>query len=544
MASLILGPLLRYVDETSATVWVETDSSCQVEVLGHRARTFHVSGHHYALVAIEGLVAGESVPYSVALDGQPCWPPPGAAPSTLTALDPGRELRIAFGSCRVAAPHEPPFDRERRDDSRGRGPDALRALAVGLEGTPPSQRPSLLLMVGDQVYADDSAPQTRAFIRARRDTRRQPGDEVADFEEYTRLYRESWSDPAVRRLLATVPSAMIFDDHEVVDDWNISAAWWSEMEARPWWRERIVGALTAYWIYQHVGNLSPAQLRADPLYGAVQVAADGATALREFAVRADRGGAGARWSYSRRLGRVSLVVIDSRAGRVLETGRRDMLDDEQWAWLDGELRGDVDHLLVATSLPYLLPHSIHAAESFSEAICDGAWGGRIAGIGERLRRAIDLEHWAAFGASFQRLARTLAEVSAGQRGRPPATVILLSGDVHYGYLAQASFPRRQTQSAIYQAVASPFRQGLTKPMQLANRLAFWRVMGWLGTLLLWAVGRRRPSIRWRVARGPVFANQVATLTLDGHRAQLTLDAIAAGEPELRRVLVTPLSTGG
>ena len=50
-----------------------------------------------------------------------------------------------------------------------------------------------------------------------------PGEEVADFEEYTRLYRESWSDPDIRWLLSTVPSTMIFDDHDVHDDWNISA---------------------------------------------------------------------------------------------------------------------------------------------------------------------------------------------------------------------------------------------------------------------------------------------------------------------------------
>jgi hypothetical protein len=32
---LRLVPLLRYVDETRATVWVETSSACSVEALGH-----------------------------------------------------------------------------------------------------------------------------------------------------------------------------------------------------------------------------------------------------------------------------------------------------------------------------------------------------------------------------------------------------------------------------------------------------------------------------------------------------------------------------
>ena len=53
----------------------------------------------------------------------------------------------------------------------------------------------MLLLLGDQVYADEVSPETLAFIRKRRDVRKPPGEEVADFEEYTRLYRESWEDP-------------------------------------------------------------------------------------------------------------------------------------------------------------------------------------------------------------------------------------------------------------------------------------------------------------------------------------------------------------
>ena len=44
MTELILGPMLRYVSETEATVWVETDAPCEVEVLGRRERTFCVEG--------------------------------------------------------------------------------------------------------------------------------------------------------------------------------------------------------------------------------------------------------------------------------------------------------------------------------------------------------------------------------------------------------------------------------------------------------------------------------------------------------------------
>ena len=39
-----------------------------------------------------------------------------------------------------------------------------------------------------------------------------------------------------------------FDDHEMIDDWNTSAAWRREITAQPWWRDRISGGLVSYWV--------------------------------------------------------------------------------------------------------------------------------------------------------------------------------------------------------------------------------------------------------------------------------------------------------
>ena len=54
---LVLGPLLRYVDQTSAAVWVEVAEPIDVTVTvadrDHTAHTFTVHGHHYALVDID-----------------------------------------------------------------------------------------------------------------------------------------------------------------------------------------------------------------------------------------------------------------------------------------------------------------------------------------------------------------------------------------------------------------------------------------------------------------------------------------------------------
>ena len=542
MPELILGPLLRYVDEHDATVWVETDAPCEVEVLGRRARTFHVSGHHYALVVIEGLAPGETVEYTVALDDQPRWPEPagGMPPSRIAPLQPDGGLRISFGSCRVAAPHEAPWGLERREDTEGRGVDALAAFAQRLARQSADEWPSLLLMIGDQVYADDASPQTRAFIRGRRSVDEPPGEDVSDFEEYSRLYRESWSDPWIRWLLSTVPSAMIFDDHEVIDDWNISLSWKREMARQPWWPDRIAGALASYWIYQHIGNLSPADLRSDTLYRDVWAAQDAGPLLREFALHADRTTAGTRWSYGRRLGKSQLVVIDSRAGRLLTDHRRDMVDDDEWRWIDDRLHGDVDHLLIVTSLPYLLPRAIHDLEAWDEALCDGVWGQTAARLGERLRRAVDLEHWAAFRSSFTRLAGTLREVAAGARGAPPASIVLLSGDVHHAYLAEARLAGQAVQTRVYQAVCSPFRHGLGPAMELANRISFSRMVGWPTAVLARLAGVRRPPLHWEMRHGPFFDNEVATLELRGRDARIRLDRATPHEARLECVDETVL----
>ena len=49
-------------------------------------------------------------------------------------------------------------------------------------------------------------------------------------------------------------------------------------------------------------------------------------------------------------------------------------------------------------------------------MCSGAWGGPAARIGEKLRRALDLEHWPAFQRSFERMMQLLRDVASGAEG--------------------------------------------------------------------------------------------------------------------------------
>ena len=140
----------------------------------------------------------------------------------------------------------------------------------------------------------------------------------------------------IRWLLSTIPSAMIFDDHDVHDDWNTSIEWVTEMRKKAWWRKRIVSAFESYFIYQHLGNLSPAELDDSDVYRKLRTMDDPTEMLRDFARRADLEVEGTRWSFCRQIGNAKLVMIDSRAGRVLDPRNRSMVDPDEWAVDRGE----------------------------------------------------------------------------------------------------------------------------------------------------------------------------------------------------------------
>jgi PhoD-like phosphatase len=545
MADLVLGPLLRYVSDTEATIWVETDAACEVSVLGRSQRTFEVAGHHYALVCLDGFEPGEVREYEVELDGVAVWPPPDAlGPSCVSTFDPEGKIDLVFGSCRVTVPHERPYTLTKDEHEDGREVDALHVLGKQMLRGQRDDFPEVILMLGDQVYADEVPPAVRDFIAQRRGDRsgddEAPLEEVADFEEYTRLYYEAWCEPVTRWLLSTVSTSMIFDDHDMHDDWNISQSWVEDSRKVPWWQERILGGFVSYWVYQHIGNLSPDELSKDDVYQAV-LAADGDVAplLREYSAKADSEPAGARWSIYRDIGRTRVLVIDSRAARVLEPGSRQMLDDAEWEWLVEHATGDFDHLIIGTSLPWLMGHGMHFLEAWSERVCDGAWGGPFSKLGERIRRGLDLEHWAAFESSFNALTRLLEEVGSGRRGKPPASIVVLSGDVHHAYLADVAFRRSAgVRSHVYQAVCSPMRNPLSTNEKRAIRAAASRYGQVVFRGLARLAGVPDPPVRWRFAEGPLFNNQIATLKLRGRQSVLRLDKTAPHDEEGLRFELT------
>jgi hypothetical protein len=332
---------------------------------------------------------------------------------------------------------------------------------------------------------------------------------------------------------------MIFDDHEVSDDWNISEAWVEETRGHPWWNAQIIGAHASYWVYQHLGNLSPRELAGSELFERVRNTDDAWPLLREFAYRAHRTSGGTRWSFLRDFGRVRLIVMDSRGGRLLEEGRRSMVDAKEWRWIEDHATGDFDHLLLGTSLPVLLGPGMHYVQAWNEAICAGVWGDGAKGWGERIRRSQDLDQWASFHHSFVELTDLIRRVAAGEKGTPPSSITIFSGDVHHGYLAEATFRDARVESPIYQAVCSPLRNALPGRKSRLQDVAWSKAVALVGRLLSRSVGVEEEKLSWRLTHHePWFENHVATLEPDSQRAKITFERAVtdgSGEPSLEKI---------
>jgi phosphodiesterase/alkaline phosphatase D-like protein len=318
--------------------------------------------------------------------------------------------------------------------------------------------------------------------------------------------------------MSTVPTAMIFDDHDVRDDWNTSATWREQMRRKPWWRDRIRSALASYWVYQHIGNIPMEELEADADYRKIiEYEGDVWPLLVELADRADTetdGEKGVRFSYRWDLGRSRFLMIDSRNGRILENGRH-MLSEAEFSWIErqADAPGQVEHLMIGTSVPWLLPHAIGDLETVNEIAA--ARPGRRGRFAEAVRQAADMEHWAAFRESFDRLTAMIERAAA----HGPATVSVLSGDVHHSYVARADLPSRP-RGRVHQLTCSPVHNRMQWFIRPGFRLGWSRAACRLAERWARRAGAPPPPVSWRRLAGPLFGNTIATLDINGPTAEV------------------------
>ncbi|HEY5988299.1 MAG TPA: hypothetical protein VIV12_18265 [Streptosporangiaceae bacterium] len=274
-------------------------------------------------------------------------------------------------------------------------------------------------------------------------SRQRPADELAEARAAL---------PAVRRVLANVPTYMIFDDHDVTDDWNLTRRWREQVYASPVGRRIVANALAAYWAFQGWGN-DPGQfgqeftdtLRAHLTRDGEAAAARFERLLWEFD----------RWSFSCPTRPVT-VCLDTRTQRAYDS-------PECGARLIGSAGLD--------RIARLVQSSGHDAKQPLLLVSPTP----ICGLELHERRQkflldkvgpyqIDFEGW---HANLQGLVDLMEFLT--RRLRLTAAVVL-SGDVHYGMTVDVRFAVGDATIHLAQLVSSGLKHSGTFTRRLLNLL--------------------------------------------------------------------------
>ena len=120
--------------------------------------------------------------------------------------------------------------------------------------------------------------------------------------------------------------------------------------------------------------------------------------------------------------------------------------------------------------------------------------------------------------------------------QPPASIVLLGGDVHNAYVNEVTLQTRSSRpSQVFQVVCSPFRNPLSSGQRRAVRLigtgAAAAALGALARL----AGVERSRADWRFVRRPSFHNSLGELELDGRSGRVTLYRSATEDEDRERL---------
>ena len=204
--TILHGPMLGAVTDTSARVWIRTAVETRFEVVATADGERHASaGNTIAdrdftgVATLEGLSPDTSYEYEIRLEGQEQLQPPTYTLRTFPPAGAPGTFAIAFGGCAGYTPQN-----ERIWD------------------TIAAHTPQALLLLGDNVYIDLPG---------------QPGP----FHDYT--YYQRQSRPEFRRLVSSTPVYAIWDDHDAaVDD-----IWMGPYVDRPAWKQPMVDLFRRNW---------------------------------------------------------------------------------------------------------------------------------------------------------------------------------------------------------------------------------------------------------------------------------------------------------
>jgi phosphodiesterase/alkaline phosphatase D-like protein len=482
MVHLRVGPLVRATSATSAVIWVEFSQACEITLRAepHNAtpenaalcittRTVTVGTRHYAAPQLRGLQPATYYRYHLSIVANhrgtveeaetervqesslsmQYFRTLDASTATPQNSYPKVPLRIAYGSCRKS------------EDSEI---DALSAFGTWLLHHSEQREtmwPHVLLLIGDQIYADEPPPklcQTYPQLRGGAKT----------FADFALLHEYAWTkDTGIRQVLATLPTYMIFDDHEVTNNWNTSPTWRAKVIENGM-EQVLVDGLVAYWIYQGWGNLCE-RSESHPLITIIQQAEqsgeDALEALRACVKQEVYATATICWHYEIPT-TPPIFVMNARADRsvVFSTDPQEIyaptriMSQSQMAQLHGWIQEqNPDLSILVSSVPMLLPPLIGIVEylmgiRFWQRTPLRWLGLQLARLQQQVALKISFDHWPLYAATWREFVQLLREYTR--------RVLVLSGDVHFSYAAEAHI--RHARSRIYQFVSTPFQNRLSR----------------------------------------------------------------------------------
>ncbi|WP_310620381.1 alkaline phosphatase D family protein [Flexibacterium corallicola] len=284
--------------------------------------------------------------------------------------------------------------------------------------------------------------------------------------------------PAVRRLMAHLPVAMIFDDHDVTDDWNLNRNWEDAAYGHPFSNRIIGNALAAYFLHQGWGNRPEAFSMTEISGLQHSLANPGGQDHTNFERHLF---AFENWDYHWAT-KPPLVVLDTRTRRWRSERSGDnpsgLLDWEAITDLQRELRGQESVLLVSAAPIF----GVKLIETLQKLMTY---------LGKPL--AVDAEYWMAHPGTAEGI------LNVFRHRKTPERFTILSGDVHYSFVYDVELRGHSGGPTIWQVCSSGIKNEF--PKKLLNRLD--HLNRWLyapRSPLNWFTRRRRMRV---IPRKPV-----------------------------------------
>lgn len=285
--------------------------------------------------------------------------------------------------------------------------------------------------------------------------------------------------PAVQRLLAHLPSYMIFDDHDITDDWNLTAAWEAAAYGHAFSRRVIGNALMAYWLCQGWGN-DPVRFQTGVWQKMQTFCQTLETQQQDVLIETLLNFED--WHYSLPTF-PKVLVLDTRTRR----WQNEEHPQKPSGLMDWEALIELQQEMLHEDAVVLVSPAPIFGVKLIEIIQEG-----LAHIGQAL--AVDAENWMAHSGAAKTLLSILTHVNS------PRKVVILSGDVHYSFVYDLVIRFRRNSPRLWQITASGFKNefppAVLKRLTALNRLLFHR-----NSPLNWLTTRKRMKIESRRVEG-------------------------------------------